>query len=86
MISKTTFNPVNRMQWMGVDSSRSVWILRPQRKENFMHLHNRQMGRWSTSAFGERPGPSQEELAELAKHVKQCRGARGRMYFLRSAA
>lgn len=51
-----------------------------------MHPHNRQMGRWSTSAFGERPGPSQEELAELAKHVKQCRSARGRMYYLRSAA
>lgn len=49
-----------------------------------MHPCNQPMARWSTSAFGEKPGPSQQELAELAKHVKQCRSARGPMYFLRS--
>lgn len=39
---------------------------------------------WRTSAFGEMPGPSPAELAELAMHVKECRRARGRFFLLRS--
>ena len=41
---------------------------------------------WSTSAFGEAPGPSPAELAQLATHVKECRRARGRLFLLRSKA
>lgn len=48
--------------------------------------HTPQTHWWSTSAFGEAPRPSPEELAQLAAHVKECRRARGRFFFLRSRA